>query len=88
MTTSYDLIIKLLRNKKTAKMQNHSISGFEQFTKMIDPLKFWHIYFYHVFFFFSEIPKYVQAYSGTTFSPGELQIAPKIFETKSSFNVK
>ena len=69
-------------------MQNHSISGFEQFTKMIDPLKFWHIYFYHVFFF-SEIPKYVQAYSGATFYLAWwATMAPKVCEAKSSFHVK
>ena len=52
MSTSFGLIIELLRNEN---LQNYRIilsQHTNYLKKMVGPLKFWHIYCYHVYFFF------------------------------------
>ena len=42
-----------LKEWKTAKVQNHSVSTYYLFTQMIAPLKFWHVYCSHAYFFYA-----------------------------------
>ena len=41
-----------LKESKTAKVQNHSVSAHWIFPQMIGPLKIWHDYYYHVYYYY------------------------------------
>ena len=59
MFTSYGLIIEFSRNENYKSTESFCLTILAIYTNDWSPI--WHVYCYHVYFFFCEIPKYVQA---------------------------